>query len=87
MFPDKTSELFALYWLAFQMATYFNSSNRVFDVLMYLLKFDFESVHNYSCILADAFYFFILFEVELLIYSSSLIYFIKSPTYLKLVEQ
>ena len=66
------------------MATYSNSSNRVFDVLMCLLKFDFELVHDYSCILADALYFFILFEVELLIYSSSLIYFIKSPTYLKL---
>ena len=69
------------------MATYFNSLNRVFDVLMYLFKFDFEPVHDYSCILADAFYFFALFEVELLIYSSSLIYFIKSPTYLKLAEQ
>ena len=69
------------------MATYSNSLNRVFDVLMYLLKFDFESAHDYSCILADAFYFFVLFEVQLLIYSSSLIYFIKSPTYLKLVEQ
>ena len=69
------------------MATYSNSSNRVFDVLMYLLKFDFGPVHDYSCILADAFYFFVLFEVELLIYSSSLIYFIKSSTYLKLVEQ
>ena len=69
------------------MATYSNSSNRVFDVLMYPLKFDLESVHDYSCILADAFYFFVLFEVELLIYSSSLIYFIKSPTYMKLVEQ
>ena len=69
------------------MATYSNSSNRVFDVLMYPLKFDFESVHDYSCILADVFYFFVLFEVELLIYSSSLIYFIKSPTYMKLVEQ
>ena len=69
------------------MTTYSNSSNHVFNVLMYLLKFDFESVQGYSCILADAFYFFILFEVELLIYSSSLIYFIKSPTYLKLVEQ
>ena len=30
------------------MATYSNSSNRVFDVLMYLLKFDFEPVHDYS---------------------------------------
>ena len=70
------------------MATYSNSSNRVFDVLCtHPLKFDFESVHDYSCILADAFYFFVLFEVELLIYSSSLIYFIKSPTYMKLVEQ
>ena len=53
------------------MATYSNSSNRVFDVLMYPLKFDFESVHDYSCILADAFYFFVLFEVELLIYYTS----------------
>ena len=49
------------------MATYSNSSNRVFDELMYLSKLDFEPVHDYSCILADAFYFFILFEVVLLI--------------------
>ena len=69
------------------MATYSNSWNRVFDVLMYLLKFDFEPVLDYSCILADAFYFFVLLEVELLIHSSSLIYFIKSSTYLKLVKQ
>ena len=58
----------------------------MFDVLIYLLKFDFEPVHDYSCILADAFYFFVLFEVELLINSLSLMDFIKSPTYLKLVE-
>ena len=69
------------------MATYSNSSNRVFDVLMYLLKFDFEPVHDYNCILADAFYFYVLFEVVLLIYGSSLIYFTKSRTYFKLIEQ
>ena len=66
------------------MATYSNSSNRMFDVLMYLLKFDFELQ---TIILADAFYFFVLYEVELLIYGSNVIYFIRSLTYSKLVEQ
>ena len=47
------------------MATYFKSSNPVFDVLTYPLKFDFDPAH---IILADAFYSFVLFEVELLIY-------------------
>ena len=47
------------------MATYSKSSNPLFDVLMYLLKFDFDPAH---IILTDAFYSFVLFEVELLIY-------------------
>ena len=67
------------------MATYSKSSNLVFHVLIYLLKFD---LIRYMIILQDAiFCSSILFAVELLIYGLSEIYFIKSPTYLKLVKQ
>ena len=47
-----------------------------------------SSLPRHTIILGDAaFCSIVLFEVELLIHGLRLIYFIKSPTYLKLVEQ
>ena len=55
--------------LPFKVAAYSKSLNLVFDVLIYLLKFDFDPAHDYSprCCICS----FVLFEVELLIYGLS----------------